>query len=339
MGLFKVNSRYCSIVVATIQAGVQSYFAINQAQDVISSKQHGNVLKSPFMAYGSFATYIHPNQRYGIIFGGSFKGMMMDIDQLMYQAVSKDNDSNELKGFIQSQGARQSANEHLVPEQLFDDPNTKEKEVEGVSAVKALQLASQQGQTIYTITKDNFSQVLPKLSLSSNVISDIRHAIHAGKQVTVHEKNINHQGWNGSGYIILDPTNGTGAYLIDGGANGGILYMLSDNSMALSLLIALLGLFAPLAGVGYVTFGAPLLLLSTILILTLTTLLWMVSDLSLQESNCPNELRMLNASLTVAFTIFGFRANEGREIWVALLGWMMTSGTTANSIKQYCINH
>lgn len=39
----------------------------------------------------------------------------MDIDQLMYQAVSRDNDSNELKGFIQSQGPRESANEHLVP--------------------------------------------------------------------------------------------------------------------------------------------------------------------------------------------------------------------------------
>lgn len=28
-----------------MQAGVQSYFAINQAQDVIVSKQHGNVIK------------------------------------------------------------------------------------------------------------------------------------------------------------------------------------------------------------------------------------------------------------------------------------------------------
>ena len=36
----------------------------------------------------------------------------------------------------------------LVPEQLFDDPKTTEKEVKGVSAVKALQIAQQQGQTI-----------------------------------------------------------------------------------------------------------------------------------------------------------------------------------------------
>lgn len=166
-------------------------------------------------------TYIHPNQRYGIIFGGSFKGMMMDIDQLMYQAVSRDNDTNELKGFIQSQGARQSANEHLVPEQLFDDPNTKEKEVEGVSAVKAIQIAQEQGQTIYTINKDNYSQILPKLKLSSSVLTDIRNAVNAGRVVTTHERNISVKGWKGSGYIIIDPNTGTGAYLIDGGGEWG----------------------------------------------------------------------------------------------------------------------
>ena len=188
-----------------IQAGVQSYFAINQAQDTIAAKQHGNVIKQPFMSFGSFATYVHPTQRYGIIFGASPKGMQMDIDQIMYQAVSKDNSTEELKGFIQSQGARQSANEHLVPEQLFDDPKTAEKEVEGVSAVKAIQIAQQQGQTIYTINKDNYSQILPNLKLSSSVIIDIRNAVNAGRVVTAHERNISVKGWSGSGYIIIDP--------------------------------------------------------------------------------------------------------------------------------------
>ena len=70
--------------------------------------------------------------------------------------MSKDNSTEELRGFILSQGPRESANEHLVPEQLFDNPKTAEKEVEGVSAVKALQIAQQQGQTVYTITRENY---------------------------------------------------------------------------------------------------------------------------------------------------------------------------------------
>ena len=51
-----------------------------------------------------------------------------------------------------------------------------------------MQVASQKGQTIYTITKENYNQVLPKLSLSANVMSDIQNAINADKVVTVHEK-------------------------------------------------------------------------------------------------------------------------------------------------------
>ena len=205
-----------------LQATLQSYFAINQAQDTIAAKQHGNVIKTLFLSYGSFATYVHPTQRYGIIFGASPKGMQMDIDQIMYQAVSKDNSTEELKGFILSQGPRESANEHLVPEQLFDDPKTAEKEVEGVSAVKAIQIAQQQGQTVYTITRENYAQVLPKLQLS--MMADIRDAVNAERTVTTHEKSIQYKGWHGSGYIIIDPHSGAGAYLIDGGANGSLRF-------------------------------------------------------------------------------------------------------------------
>lgn len=43
-----------------------------------------------------------------------------------------------------------------------------------MSAVKALQIAQEQGQKIYTITKENYAQVLPKLRLSSTVMTDIR---------------------------------------------------------------------------------------------------------------------------------------------------------------------
>lgn len=210
---------------AMMQAGVQSYFAINQVQDNIAAQQIGNVIKNHYMSYGSFATYVHPTQRYGIIFGASPKGVQMDIDQLMYTAVSKNNDRDELTAFILSQGPRQSANEHLIPEQLFDNPDTVEKEIDGISAVKALQIAASQGQTIYKITKANYVQVLPKLQLSSTTLTDIRNAVNAGHEVTAHEKTLSYKGWQGAGYIIIDPSSGAGAYLIEGGANGGVGYI------------------------------------------------------------------------------------------------------------------
>lgn len=207
---------------AMLQATVQSYFAINDAQDIIAEKQSQTIVANRFMSYGTFHTFVKPTMRYGVVFGGTFKGMQMDIDRLLRSSVAKDNQLATLASFNASQGARQSANEHLVPEQLFDDPKTTEKEVEGVSAVKALQIAQQQGQAIYTINKDNYTQILPKLNLSSSVITDIRNAVNAGRVVTAHERNISVKGWSGSGYIIIDPNSGAGAYLIDGGANGAI---------------------------------------------------------------------------------------------------------------------
>lgn len=192
------------------------------------------------MSYGTFHTFIKPNIRYGISFGGRFVGMQMDIDRLLRAGVAKDNILQTLANFNQAQGPRQSANEHLVPEQLFDDPNTEEKEVEGVSAVKAIQLATQQGQALYTITKDNYAEILPKLNHDSETMSDIRNAINAGKVVTVHASAINHLRWHGTGYIITDTATGAGAYMISGGFNGGDIGIVENQKgMNLGVVVSL----------------------------------------------------------------------------------------------------
>lgn len=91
--------------------------------------------------------------------------------------------------------------------------------------VKALQIATSQGQKIYTIDKTNISTVLPLISHDSGTISDIQNAVAAGKIVTVSQSKVTVNGWTGSGYIILDPTTGAGAYMIGGGADGGVITM------------------------------------------------------------------------------------------------------------------
>jgi hypothetical protein len=138
------------------------------------------------------------------------------------QVTDKDNVLDSLKGFVASQGVRQSANEHLIPEALFDDPATTEKEAEAISAVKALQIAAQQGQKIFTITQANIDQVLPQLAHKALIIQDVKDAVAAGKIVTISQSTISYKGWTGAGYSIVDPNTGTGAYLIGGGQDGGI---------------------------------------------------------------------------------------------------------------------
>ena len=216
-----------------------------------------------------------------------------------------------------------------MPEQLFDDPKTTEKEVKGVSAVKALQIAQQQGQTIYTITKENYNQVLPKLSLSANVMSDIQNAINADKVVTVHEKNISYKGWHGLGYVILALTTGAGAYLIGGGADGGMINFFGESQ---NLIVLLLGI-AAIANV-----SLPFLFLLVLLIIIfLAFMITMYNNLALMEAGC-EELVPFNWVINILAVVAGvlFGSSVASTIWSAIFGWMYTSVVSSNLVINYC---
>ena len=56
-------------------------------------------------------------------------------------------------------------------------------------------------------------------------MTDIRNGVNAGKTVTVHNTQIIINSWSGTGYIILDPESGAGAYMIAGGLDGGATFI------------------------------------------------------------------------------------------------------------------
>jgi len=134
--------------------------------------------------------------------------------------------------YVLASGMNSSALEHSVPEQMFSTP---ENPAEGVSAVKALKIANDQGIPIYTINQSNIDSILPQLQVDYDVKADIVNAVNAGKVVTVSKTNITFNGWTGCGYIIIDPTTGNGAYMISGGMNGALLIFLSIINWLISL--------------------------------------------------------------------------------------------------------
>ena len=147
-------------------------------------------------------------------------GLTMDVDHMSSIRVDKDNNRERWVAFNRATGARMSAMEHLVPEEMY---STEDNPAHGISAVKALQLAAAEGQKIWTITQSNLSQAMAGLNLSSSVEADIRNAVRAGKEVTAHEDTINFRGRPSAGYMVIDPETGAGGYLIAGGENGGFL--------------------------------------------------------------------------------------------------------------------
>ena len=163
----------------------------------------------------------------------------MDVDRFAGTRVDKDGNVERRLAFNRARGARLSAMEHLVPEQMY---SMEDAPAHGISAVKAIQLAAAEGQKICTITQANLDQALASIELSDEVEIDIRNSVYAGKEVTAHETPVNFFGSQSSGYIVLDPYSGAGAYLIEGGENGGSIST-PGGTDAVSWLLGLLDKF------------------------------------------------------------------------------------------------
>jgi hypothetical protein len=65
--------------------------------------------------------------------------------------------------------------------------------------------------------------VLLKL-VSKDIKNGIKEAALAGNLVVVPKDDISYYGWNGVGYIVLNPNTYEGAYLISGGSSWRINY-------------------------------------------------------------------------------------------------------------------
>lgn len=163
-------------------------------------------------------------------------GLAMDADRLINNVKALDGDKQKAIQFNLNSGSNSSALEHSVPEQMFSTPDNP---AQGISAVKALQIANDQGIPIYTINQTNIASILPQLQLDSGTISDIQSAVNAGKIVTVSKTDIIYNGWTGCGYIIIDPNTGAGAYMISGGTNGAYaLAAIASSLFVLTIILA-----------------------------------------------------------------------------------------------------
>ena len=167
-----------------------------------------------------FATKLKVLMLWGIPRTVQSGGLNMDADYLMQVVKAKDGNSDTARQYMLSSGMTSSALEHNVPEQLFSTP---ENLAEGISTVKALKMANDQGIPIYTINQQNLAAILPQLQIAQQIKDDIKNAINAGKVVTVSKTNITFNGWTGCGYIITSPDTGAAGYMISGGASGGLL--------------------------------------------------------------------------------------------------------------------
>jgi Ser/Thr protein kinase RdoA (MazF antagonist) len=89
--------------------------------------------------------------------------------------------------------------EHATLEQMFAPQDPNGEQPTAISAVKALQIASSQGQRIYQITQENMATVLPNIHHDEGTMDEIRVSLNAGKEVITHASSVSVPGWSESG--------------------------------------------------------------------------------------------------------------------------------------------
>ena len=345
-----------------LTATIWGYFASLQSHGVIAGSQAG-VLDAPALSYGLFHAQGHPNKLYGVVTTGfTMDGLNMDVGHLRsIRWVKDDNPASAINNkpeltqngktaaqnrwiaYNKMRGQYASAMEHATPEQFWVDKSTCSYQDENgntqnptlpacqqaISAVKAIAIAQAEGQKIYTINASNAATALPTLPVGGDVGAEIRSAIQAGKEVTVHEKAINAFGWSGYGYTIVDPDTGAGAYLIEGRGNGGILLALLY-SIAVAIIVFLLALPVLMTAFAIVAAATTATMAVGISVIISGLALWYSSEKNLQNNPCAKMFFQTVAGSMITFPI-GITAKIAKEVlrWAHLRGAVWGTGVGA----------
>lgn len=142
-----------------------------------------------------------------------WKGLLVDADRCILGPFSVTGDTNKSRHYMILTGTEGSISENRVFEDNYD--------VEAISAVKALEIASDLGIQIHDINSSNIGAILPTLSLHSSVKADIQNAVNQGWVVKVPATEFAYKNWTGVGWIKMDPITGAAGYMISGVTSGG----------------------------------------------------------------------------------------------------------------------
>jgi transglutaminase-like putative cysteine protease len=199
-----------------------AYYAQLDTMNYIQAKIMG-IASARYPSEAIFSSDVSVSMFFGIPRSISPGGLVMDVDRNISANKALNGDEAKKVQYLLTTGTISSVFEHAVPEQFFSTPENK---VEGISAIKALKIASDQGIPIYTVNQSNIANVLPQLQVDAHVKTDIQNAVNSGKVVTVSKTDVTFNGWTGCGYIIINPDTGEGAYMIGGGQNGAWIFVL-----------------------------------------------------------------------------------------------------------------
>ena len=204
-------------------ASLSYYYQLDIYNEFFSRKMEVFHQRVPSEAIASLS--ISVTSILGLPYAISANGIKMDVDRDMEAVFGKDGENNRKKSYNIESGLMSSEMEARVLDQLFNIKNTK-----ALSAIRILSIANEQQIPIYTINSSNIALLLPLLQISGEVKSAIECAVNRSMEVITPGSNINYNGWEGIGYITINPETGEGAYMVEGIGGAWALwqYVLAD---------------------------------------------------------------------------------------------------------------
>jgi transglutaminase-like putative cysteine protease len=169
-------------------------------------------------SFGLFATNLETLYNFGVPTKVRLTGVSVDVHASLTSMVAFDGDPAKTAQAVQQNGLIASALESQIPQAHLAADGT---QPQAVSAVSAIMQAVANNQPLFQVNSNTVAAVLPLLQQSPDVLTDVQNAVGSGEEVLIPQSPITLGGWTGAGYIILDPTTGSGAYRISGGLNGG----------------------------------------------------------------------------------------------------------------------
>jgi cell wall-associated NlpC family hydrolase len=192
--------------------GISYFHHLNFEEELYAKNFQMFVVKG--LSEAMITSHAVTNSLFGVPCNIAEGGIGIDVDKNEYLPFSYDGNQDRARDFMIVSGLGSSAWEDRVLQAFYDIPS--------VSAARLLRLANQQAVPVYTIDNGNISTILTQIQVSSEVSDVIRNAVNTGKKVIVSKTGVQYEGWNGVGYIVLDPSTGAAGYMISSGEAGGM---------------------------------------------------------------------------------------------------------------------
>lgn len=199
-----------------------SYFAEVDALSDVSAKITSKVIWTREPSEAIVAQDLSVWYWAGIPYFVTEGGMNIDVLRNIINPISITGSRQSEVEFMLASGSLGSGAEHAIFEQLY--------EVESISTIKILTLASQNNIPIYYIDSSNINQILPQINTFSIVKENIIESVNMGWVAIVPQQNIQLNNWYGAGWIIMEPTTGSAGYLIAGHLTSGVVSTLNGGS-------------------------------------------------------------------------------------------------------------